>query len=133
MATNRPIGAWRLNVHPAPQQWSLSFGHFISHWYQGGFVMLLVALSEDMGLSLTQAGLLFSVKTLDQVPAEVGGTAVILLFGSASLFGSLAVLTGGLIADRHGLMPVFYFLAATIILGNLLVLLVPRQQQNQTQ
>lgn len=86
MATNRPTHPWRLKVQPASQLWSLSVGHFISHWYQGGFVLLIVALAEDLGLSLTQVGLLFSVKFWGEAASGLPSGVFIDLVGRRGLF-----------------------------------------------
>ena len=64
--------------------------------------------------------------TLEATPAHMGGSAIGLLFGAQALGASVAPLLGGLIADRWGLSATFYFLAATIVCANLIILAMPR-------
>ncbi len=59
------------------------------------------------------------------VPRQYEGTAVGTLFTTQALFSTLMPLIGGAIADRYGLLPVFYFLAGTILVANLAVFTVP--------
>jgi MFS family permease len=63
--------------------------------------------------------------TMDMVPKEMGGTTVGLMFGSQSLFAAGAPLIGGILADAFGLMAAFYFVAATILAANIIVMAVP--------
>jgi MFS family permease len=62
---------------------------------------------------------------LEATPKNMGGSSIGILFGAQSLGSSVAPLIGGLIADRYGLGATFYFLAATIVCANLLILLMP--------
>ena len=64
--------------------------------------------------------------TLESTPANMGGSAIGLLFGAQALGSSIAPLLGGLIADRWGLSATFYFLAGTIVCANLFILAMPR-------
>lgn len=63
--------------------------------------------------------------TMDLVPKHMGGTAVGLTFASQSLFSAVSPAVGGLLADQFGLLAAFYFIAATILVANLIVLVVP--------
>ena len=70
--------------------------------------------------------------TLEATPAHMGGSAIGLLFGAQALGASVAPLLGGLIADRWGLSATFYFLAATIVCANLIILAMPRTTGSKT-
>jgi len=59
------------------------------------------------------------------VPREYEGTAVGALFTTQSLFSTLMPVVGGLLADRYGLLSVFYFVAGAVLVGNLAMLAVP--------
>jgi nitrate/nitrite transporter NarK len=48
------------------------------------------------------------------------------MFGTQSILGALSPILGGLIADRYGLVTVFYCLAGVILFANALVLLIPK-------
>lgn len=59
------------------------------------------------------------------VPRQYEGTTVGALFTTQSLFSTLMPLIGGAIADRYGLLAVFYFIAGTVLLANLAIFAVP--------
>jgi MFS family permease len=65
--------------------------------------------------------------TMDMVPKEMGGTTVGLMFGSQALFAAVSPAVGGILADAFGLMAAFYFVAATILAANIVVMLVPER------
>ena len=65
---------------------------------------------------------------LESTPRNMGGTSIGILFGAQSLGASVAPLLAGMIADRYGLLSVFWFLAATIIVANLFILWMPKTQ-----
>ncbi len=69
---------------------------------------------------------------MDLTPPELGGSATSLMFGSQSIFSVMAPAIGGMIADQWGLSAVFYFLAATMLIANLLVYLLPHQAAGAT-
>lgn len=62
---------------------------------------------------------------VENTPKRLAGTGVGLQFTILAIGGSIAPATFGLIADAWNVYAAFYFLAGTIILANLLVLLVP--------
>jgi MFS family permease len=64
---------------------------------------------------------------LDITPKNMGGSSIGVLFGAQAVGAALGPLFGGMIADRYGLLAAFYFLAATIVIANLLVFWVPRE------
>lgn len=68
---------------------------------------------------------------LDLSPKELGGSMVSFFSGSQSLLSSLSPVICGFIADRWGILTAFYFLAATVLLANFLVLAV-REQARET-
>ena len=65
---------------------------------------------------------------LETTPKNMGGTSIGILFGAQSLGSSIAPLLAGLIADRFGLLAVFWFLAGTIIVANLFILWMPKAE-----
>jgi MFS family permease len=58
-------------------------------------------------------------------PRQYEGTTVGALFTAQAMFSTLMPLLGGAIADRLGLIAVFYLIAGALVIGNLAVLLVP--------
>jgi MFS family permease len=63
---------------------------------------------------------------LESTPKNMGGSSIGIMFGAQALGSSIAPLIGGMIADHYGLGATFYFLAATIVCANLLIVLMPR-------
>ncbi|MEI9477325.1 MAG: MFS transporter [Deltaproteobacteria bacterium] len=61
---------------------------------------------------------------MELAPKELGGSVVGLQFSFQSGLSALAPVLGGWIADHWGLMATFYFLAATVILSNVLVVFI---------
>jgi len=59
--------------------------------------------------------------TMEVAPQELGGSAIAIQFTFQSVLSALAPVLGGWIADHWGLMYTFYFLAAVLLLSNLLV------------
>ena len=68
---------------------------------------------------------------LETTPKNMGGTSIGILFGAQSLGSSVAPLLAGLIADRFGLLAVFWFLAGTIIVANLFILWMPKTEARE--
>ena len=63
--------------------------------------------------------------TIGLAPRQYEGTAVGILFTSQSLFSTLMPVIGGAIADRYGLLPVFYVIAGAVVVANVAVFAVP--------
>jgi FSR family fosmidomycin resistance protein-like MFS transporter len=63
---------------------------------------------------------------MDMVPPHLGGSATSVLFGSQSILSTLTPIFGGLIADTYGLVYVFYFLAALMLISNLIAMTLPK-------
>ncbi len=68
---------------------------------------------------------------LETTPKKMGGTSIGVLFGFQSLCSAVAPAIGGIIADSYGILAAFYFLAATIIIANLFIFLMPNDQNNE--
>jgi MFS family permease len=69
---------------------------------------------------------------LESAPEKMGGTSIGLLFGAQALGAAIAPLVGGVIADRNGLLTVFFFLAATIVIANLFIFFIPARDAGKT-
>lgn len=59
------------------------------------------------------------------VPRQYEGTTVGVLFTTQALFSTLMPLIGGWVADRYGLIYVFYIIAGALVVANLTTLTVP--------
>lgn len=58
-------------------------------------------------------------------PRHLAGTGVAVQFSVSAIGGSIAPALFGMLADARGLFATFYAMAATIVIGNLLVVFVP--------
>ncbi len=96
-------------------------------------VLLTLAASEVVfiGGVAVLGFMLFAVRPvihswmMDITPPELSGSAVSALFGTQSAFSVAIPLVGGVIADAFGLPVVFYALAASMLVANTLVYLLP--------
>ena len=89
--------------------------------------VVLVAAVSVLGFALFAVRPVIHSWMMDLVPANLSGSATSLLFGTQSLLSIAVPPIGGIIADKYGLSAVFYFLAATMLVANLLVYLLPRE------
>jgi predicted MFS family arabinose efflux permease len=62
---------------------------------------------------------------MDLAPAKVAASATSVMFGVQAMFVAVMVTAGGAAADRWGLGVVFYLLAASMLIANVLVYLMP--------
>lgn len=62
---------------------------------------------------------------MDITPDRLHGSATSVLFGTQSLFSIAAPIVGGMIADAYGVAAVFYALAGTMLIANVLVYTLP--------
>ena len=63
---------------------------------------------------------------MDLAPAKVAASATSVMFGVQAMFTAVMVAAGGAAADKWGLGVVFYLLAASMLIANVLVYLMPR-------
>ncbi|HEY4919661.1 MAG TPA: MFS transporter [Xanthobacteraceae bacterium] len=92
--------------------------------FAGGtpWFVLLVAL---LGFFLFAVRAVLQAWLLDATPHGMGGSAIGALFSTQALGASLGPVSAGIFADHFGIMAAFYFMAATIILANLMVFVTP--------
>lgn len=65
---------------------------------------------------------------MDLTPDHLGGSATSLMFGTQSGFSIVMPIIGGMLADQFGLASVFYMLAGTILMTNILTLRLPDER-----
>jgi len=92
-----------------------------------GDAVVYVAGISVMGFFLYAVRPVIHGWMMDLVPVNMGGSATSLMFGVQSALSALAPVIGGALADAYGLFSVFYFLAAVMLIANLLTLAVPRR------
>ena len=88
---------------------------------------LLMAGVSALGFALFGVRGVLQSWMMETVPPSLGGTGTSLLFGTQSAMAALAPLIGGAIADAWGVGAVFYLLAASILVANVIVLFIPRE------
>ena len=91
-------------------------------------IVLVVAVSLR-GFALFAVRPVIHSWMMDLVPREIAGSATSILFGTQALLTMIMMPVGGLIADHYGLHMVFYCLAGTILLANLIVYWLPANRQ----
>ena len=64
----------------------------------------------------------------NNLPDHLGGSATSLMFGTQSGFSMAMPLVGGMLADAYGLVSIFYMLAGTILVTNILTLGLPNER-----
>jgi FSR family fosmidomycin resistance protein-like MFS transporter len=106
-----------------------------------GIVLLFMALagrSPAFALFVAFLGFfLFATRSvlqawlLDSTPRHLGGTAIGILFGAQAVGAAIGPLVAGVIADHYGITATFYFLAATIVIANLFILITPAETPHQ--
>ena len=62
---------------------------------------------------------------LDATPPNMGGSSIGVLFAIQAIGSASGPIISGTLADRYGLMTVFYFLAFTIIVANFFIFFAP--------
>jgi MFS family permease len=102
-----------------------------------GVVLLFMALagrSPAFALFVAFLGFfLFATRSvlqawmLDTTPKHLAGTTIGILFGAQAIGGAIGPFAGGVIADSFGITATFYFLAATIVIANLFILVTPAE------
>ncbi len=88
-------------------------------------IVLFVAVVFLLGLALFAVRPVIHSWALDLAPESMSGSVVSLLFGTQSALSALVPIVGGLIADQWGLASVFYVLAGTMLISNVIVYFLP--------
>jgi sugar phosphate permease len=96
------------------------------HGGGAGFEMPSSSSSPCSGFFLYAIRPVIQAWLLEATPKNMGGSGIGILFGAQSLGSSLAPLIGGSSRTAMGLHATFYFLAATIVVANLFILLMPK-------
>ena len=87
--------------------------------------LLLVGAVALLGFALFAVRPVIQSWLMDLAPPEVSGSATSMLFGAQALLSAIVPFLGGLMADHYGLVSVFYMLAFTMLVANLLVCMLP--------
>ena len=82
---------------------------------------LFIFVLALIGFFLYSTSPVLNAWALDIAPPHLGGTSIGILFASQSLLGGIAPVLGGFIADQYGIETTFYFIAATVLVANLMI------------
>lgn len=63
---------------------------------------------------------------MEMTSDEIAGTTTSLVFTTQSLMATISPLIGGLLADQYGFIATFYFIAAVILVGNIVIFFIPK-------
>lgn len=92
--------------------------------FAGGTIWFAVLVAV-LGFFLFAVRAVLQAWLLDATPPGLGGSAIGLLFGAQAAGAAIGPICAGVLADHFGIMAVFYFLAGTIVIANLLVFATP--------
>jgi predicted MFS family arabinose efflux permease len=93
--------------------------------FAGGSPMF-IGLIAVLGFFMYATRPVIQAWLLETTPRHMGGSSIGVLFGAQAVGAALGPLAAGLVADRHGLLAAFYFLAATIVIANVFVFWMPK-------
>ncbi len=93
-----------------------------------GRTLAFVAMIAVLGFFLYAIRPVLQAWLLEATPKKMGGTSIGVLFATQAVGSAIGPLIGGLLADRYGLMATFWFLAATIVVANLFIVVMPARQ-----
>jgi MFS transporter, FSR family, fosmidomycin resistance protein len=85
---------------------------------------LFILVLALIGFFLYSTSPVLNAWALDIAPPHLGGTSIGILFASQSLLGGIAPVVGGYIADTYGIEAAFYFIAATVLVANLMIVTI---------
>lgn len=85
---------------------------------------LFVLVLALIGFFLYSTSPVLNAWALDIAPPHLGGTSIGILFASQSLLGGIAPVLGGYIADQYGIETTFYFIAATVLAANVMIVTI---------
>src|SRR5215213_3109435 len=98
-------------------------GHAMTHWYPGAFVVMLPFFASDLGLSLTEVGILVGLRSITSTLINLPGGMIVDVVGQRKLVMVLAIAWAGLPYLFLGLTSNFLIIAAFMAIvgvGNLL-------------
>ena len=93
------------------------------------FVFFIAAL----GFFLFAIRAVLQAWVLDAAPKNMGGTAIGFLFATQAIGGAIGPIISGMLADRYGLITVFYVLAFTIVVANMFIFFTPSDEEMKKQ
>src|SRR6187551_805552 len=71
-------------------------GHAMTHWYPGAFIVMLPFFAADLGLSLTEVGILIGLRSITSTLINLPGGMIVDLVGRRKLVMVLAIAWAGI-------------------------------------
>ncbi len=96
-----------------------------------GQSVAFVALIAFLGFFLFAVRAVLQAWVLDAAPKNMAGSAIGFLFATQAIGGAIGPVASGVLADQYGIITVFYFLAATIVIANMFVFFTPEAEKAQ--
>ena len=90
--------------------------------------MIYVACVSVLGFFMYATRPVIQSWQMDRSPPELLASMTGAMFMVQAMMSAAAPLIGGMLADRYGLIAVFYFLAASVLMANLLCLTIPKTE-----
>lgn len=90
--------------------------------------MIYVACVSILGFFMYATRPVIQSWQMDRSPPELLASMTGAMFMVQAVMSAAAPLIGGMLADHYGLLSVFYFLAASVLLANLLCLTIPKTE-----
>jgi MFS family permease len=113
----------------------------VSSMTTSGVILLFMALAGNspwfvlfvsfLGFFLFAIRAVMQAWLLDATPPGMGGSSIGVLFAIQAIGSASGPIISGMLADRYGLMAVFYFLAFTIIVANMFIFFTPLGTQHR--
>ena len=94
----------------------MGMGHGATHWIAATFTILLPLITEDLGLSYTEAGLLYSIFYVSSFAANLGSGIVVDVTGRKVIFQILSLVIGAGALAVFGVTGLYLVLAAMVAL-----------------
>lgn len=89
---------------------------------------LLVGSIAVIGFFLYALRPVMHAWAMETTPDEMAGTTTSLVFTSQALMASVSPMIGGFLADMYGFTAAFYFIAAVILIGNFVIVIIPKSE-----
>ncbi|TDG00113.1 MFS transporter [Paenibacillus piri] len=93
---------------------------------------LLIGTIAVLGFFLYAMRPVLQAWAMESTDTRVAGTTTSLLFGIQSLMGAASPIIGTYLAQTYSYAAAFYFLAAVILAGNLVIHFIPKSEGGQT-
>ncbi len=101
----------------------VSVGHAMTHWYPGAFTVILPLFAQDLGLTMTQVGLLIGLRNVMSTVANLPGGMLVDVIGRRKLIMGMAIAWAGIPYLLLGLTENFFLIAlflSIVGVGNLI-------------